>query len=374
MSQEQTPAAQTIALFYREGSSDKEYHVHLKERDGGWVVEFQYGKRGSALRSGAKTKDPVDYATAKKTYDKTVQGQLKDGYTEDEGGAIYQSAMATNDFTGVLPQLLNSVDLELADDYMVDSGWMLQEKFDGQRLMLRKIDGQVQGINRNGIRVAIPVIFETALMELPCQSCLIDGEWMGERFAAFDLVELDGDLRSLGAKERKERLDQTVAHLTEGPFIHVETAFDEESKRALMSRVKEQVGEGLVGKRVGSSYKAGRPNSGGDQIKLKFVESATMIVSSQHKTLRSVAVCGLDEKGQRVEKGSVTIPANHEIPGVGDIVEVGYLYAYKNGSLYQPVYKGKRVDKAEADCVLSQLKYKVEAAVSDNGGPKPRRR
>jgi bifunctional non-homologous end joining protein LigD len=374
MSNDQIPAAETIALFYREGSSDKEYHVHLKARDNGWVVEFQYGKRGSALRSGVKTKDPLDFATAKKTYDKTVQGQLKEGYTPDEGGAIYQSTPLQNDFTGVLPQLLNAVELHKAGDYMKDPDWMLQEKFDGQRLMLRKHAGAVQGINRSGIVVAIPKTFEDALLALPCDSCLIDGEWMGERFAAFDLVERDGDLRSVGAKERKARLDGFVGHLLDSVFLPVETAFDEASKRALMARVRAQTGEGLVGKRVGSSYKPGRPNSGGDQIKLKFVESATMLVSSQHATLRSVGVCGLDEKGVKVEKGSVTIPPNHPIPAVGAVVEILYLYAYKNGSLYQPVYKGARVDKAEADCVLSQLKCKVEAPVPAKAGvPKPRR-
>jgi bifunctional non-homologous end joining protein LigD len=56
--------------------------------------------------------------------------------------------------------------------------------------------------------------------------------------------------------------------------------------------------------------------------------------------------------------GSVAIPVNHEVPKVGDHIEVRYLYAYRGGSLYQPVYLGKR-DDADVDDV-STLKFKKE--------------
>jgi bifunctional non-homologous end joining protein LigD len=61
-----------------------------------------------------------------------------------------------------------------------------------------------------------------------------------------------------------------------------------------------------------------------------------------------------------VELGSVTIPPNHEIPDIQAIVEVQYLYAYKDGSIYQPVYKGPRRDQVLEACVTSQLKYKSD--------------
>jgi len=47
--------------------------------------------------------------------------------------------------------------------------------------------------------------------------------------------------------------------------------------------------------------------------------------------------------------GNVTIPSNHEVPQVGDIVEVRYLYYFRGGSLYQPVYLGKRSDLEKSD-------------------------
>jgi bifunctional non-homologous end joining protein LigD len=55
--------------------------------------------------------------------------------------------------------------------------------------------------------------------------------------------------------------------------------------------------------------------------------------------------------------GNVTIPANHALPKVGDLVEVRYLYHYPGGSLYQPIYLGSRSDKDLPDH-LNTLKSK----------------
>jgi bifunctional non-homologous end joining protein LigD len=58
--------------------------------------------------------------------------------------------------------------------------------------------------------------------------------------------------------------------------------------------------------------------------------------------------------------GNVTIPPNYDVPATGDIVEVEYLYAYKGGSIYQPVYRGKRTDLDINACRIGQLKFKPE--------------
>jgi bifunctional non-homologous end joining protein LigD len=53
---------------------------------------------------------------------------------------------------------------------------------------------------------------------------------------------------------------------------------------------------------------------------------------------------------------------------VGEVVDTKYLYAHKqSGSIYQPVYVGKRCDIPASECTTDQLKYKggvgdVEAA------------
>jgi hypothetical protein len=64
--------------------------------------------------------------------------------------------------------------------------------------------------------------------------------------------------------------------------------------------------------------------------------------------------------------GKVTIPANHEIPNECDLVKVRYLYAYRGGSLFQPVYLGSHEGEGIAKAVIiATLKYKQDGVEDD---------
>jgi bifunctional non-homologous end joining protein LigD len=58
--------------------------------------------------------------------------------------------------------------------------------------------------------------------------------------------------------------------------------------------------------------------------------------------------------------GNVTIPANYDIPEAGQLVEIRYLYWYKDGSLYQPQYEGPRLDCDWEDCGIEKLKIFIQ--------------
>src|SRR5581483_207391 len=98
------------SLYYREGSSDKEYHVRLVPRDSGFVVNFEYGRRGSTLNTGTKTTDPVDYETATVIFDKLVREKKAKGYSEGPNGTPYQQSDKAAQVSGIVPQLLNPID------------------------------------------------------------------------------------------------------------------------------------------------------------------------------------------------------------------------------------------------------------------------
>jgi bifunctional non-homologous end joining protein LigD len=67
--------------------------------------------------------------------------------------------------------------------------------------------------------------------------------------------------------------------------------------------------------------------------------------------------------GRQVEAGNVAIPSNHPIPALGDVVEVRYLYAFReSGVIYQPVYRGRRDDVSATECTVNQLKYRPATA------------
>jgi hypothetical protein len=63
---------ESITLYFREGSSDKVYSASIDPKDGGHVVNFAYGRRGSTLNTGTKTPAPVDYQAANTVFDREL--------------------------------------------------------------------------------------------------------------------------------------------------------------------------------------------------------------------------------------------------------------------------------------------------------------
>ena len=131
---------------------------------------------------------------------------------------------------------------------------------------------------------------------------------------------------------------------------------DSIDKASWLHTLKQQKAEGVVFKLWNAPYTPGRPNSGGSQLKYKFVATLSAVVAKVNQQ-RSVALRLLNHEGWQ-PVGNVTIPPNHPVPSVGAVVEVRYLYAVPDGSLYQPVYLGGRNDVEPHECVVSQLKFK----------------
>jgi bifunctional non-homologous end joining protein LigD len=94
-------------------------------------------------------------------------------------------------------------------------------------------------------------------------------------------------------------------------------------------------------------------------LKFKFCATLSAICSKVNTGKRSIALeLYAKDKKTRVGIGNVTVYPNMDIPKVGDIVEVKYLYYFAKGSLFQPVLLGWRDDLIATDCTLKQLKYK----------------
>ena len=95
-----------ITLYFKEGASDKVYRAAIDPKDGGYVVAFAYGRRSSTLTTGTKTQVPVDYAAAKRIYDKLVAEKTARGYTPGEDGTPYRQTGRELQATGIDCQLL----------------------------------------------------------------------------------------------------------------------------------------------------------------------------------------------------------------------------------------------------------------------------
>ena len=76
--------SENTTLFYKQERSDKIYKASLEEKEGNFIVNFAYGRRGSTLKTGTKTQTPVPFEKAKKIYDKLVLSKESKGYVPDE--------------------------------------------------------------------------------------------------------------------------------------------------------------------------------------------------------------------------------------------------------------------------------------------------
>jgi len=351
-------ATERVALYYREGSSDKVYQAAIEPAGNQFVVNFAYGRRGATLTTGTKTSSPVDYPAAKKIYTKLVGEKKAKGYTEGADGTPYQHT--DKQASGILPQLLNPVEEAEVELLLRDDNYCAQEKFDGRHLLVRKQDDNLEGINKKGFVVGLPQTVANDLRRLS-GSFIPDGESIGDDYHAFDLLEHNGEnLRPLPYRIRLVRLVNLLLSTANHPHVKlVETAFTTAQKTALWQRIRRENREGIVFKRLDAPFAPGKPNSGGPQLKFKFVATASVVVAKIN-VQRSVEV-SLFQGRSLVSCGNVTIPANHEIPKVGAVVEVRYLYAYRESlALYQPVYLGPRDDVDPGECLVSQLKFKAE--------------
>jgi len=346
-----------VTLYYREGTSDKVYQCQIETAGERFVVNFAYGRRGSTLNTGTKTNVPVNFADAKRIFDKLVKEKTSKGYTEGEAGTPYQHSETQP--SGLLPQLLNSIDEHQVLNLINDDNWCMQEKHDGRRLVIRKQGQDIIGINKQGNTVGLPLPVFEVVKGFDAEATL-DGESIGDNLFAFDLLELDGvDIRSWPYRERLAALMNLLFSVQQRVIKLVETAFTTEQKLALLNQLKAGKREGIVFKQIFAPYTPGRPNSGGTQLKHKFVATLSAVVAKVNRQ-RSVEL-QLIGPGGWVSCGNVTIPANHKIPQAGQVCEIRYLYCYKeSGVLFQPVYLGQRDDVDDTECLTSQLKFKPE--------------
>lgn len=348
---------ESISLYYRDGGSDKVYNASIIAEGDGFIVNFSYGRRGTALQAGTKTASPVTREKAQGIYEKLISEKTSKGYTPQEGGQLFAGGADAGRVSGNVPQLLNDATEAELMALLDNAGWVVQTKYDGKRIMAHRQDETVSGSNRKGLIVALPQELHDDLLTLPAET-ILDGELVGTTLYVFDATQWAG--KSLADAPYSERLETLATGLSERAYVRrVETSAGQAEKAAHLERIRAARGEGVVLKRLDAPYRAGRPASGGNQRKFKFTQSVTGRVLSVGEKKRSVEVGVLTGTDAETHccVGNVTILPNYPVPPVGALIEVKYLYYYEGGSLYQPIYQGERDDKTCAD-LLASLKRK----------------
>ena len=356
--------SESVSLFFKEGTSDKEYHAQLEEKDSGWVVNFQYGRRGSALKADSKTPQPLPYEDAKRIYDKLIREKVGKGYRPL--GATLPAPIGKAGEpakTSLACELLTPIELAEVAKYILDSEYWMQDKRDGHRRMVQKLaDGAIIGVNRRGLAVPLPAALHAELKDIAWHTFVLDGEIEGERLIVFDLLDANGDLQAKPYRDRFDRLLRELFRAHTAPrsslehILPVPTWRTREEKEAGLQELYARKAEGVVFKLARAAYAAGRS---GSHLKFKFTATCSARVRTVNRK-RSVGLELLDENGRWIDIGNVSVSVRHDIPKLGALVEVRYLYATAGRQLYQPVYLGLREDIGETECTLSQLKFKKD--------------
>ena len=190
---------------------------------------------------------------------------------------------------GRLPNFVEPMKAKLVDS-MRSGDWIYEIKFDGYRAMALRGGNETRVLSRNekDFGSKFPEVKES-IAALDVQDAIIDGEIvalddkgrssfqllqafdMGEKrppivFYAFDLLRLNGkDLQNLPIEERKAKLE---ALLKKAPgAIRYSVSFTKDIKE-LLARAQGLGLEGLIGKRSGSRYEAGKRRGAWVKIKL----------------------------------------------------------------------------------------------------------
>lgn len=178
----------------------------------------------------------------------------------------------------IAPQLCETLDRPPSA-----KGWIHEIKFDGYRIQMRVLDGDVSLKTRKGLNwtAKYPAIARAAA-QLPdaivdgeicaldengapdfatLQAALSEGKTDALVYFAFDLLFHGGeDLRSLPLGERKARLQQFLADAGTNPLVRFVEHFETGGDAVLRSACKLSL-EGIVSKRADAPYVSGRTDT-----------------------------------------------------------------------------------------------------------------
>ena len=372
-----------VRLFFQEGSSDKVYHASLYDEGGGvFTVEVEWGRRGAKLNEGNKALK-VTLAEAEKTFAKLLREKTGKGYqpvtdavkpaevAPPEGEGSGSKVTGRRAKVGFSAQLLNAIEDDELEEFLLDDEVLAQQKLDGNRVLVH-IEAEPFATNRDGQRTSIADEILEGLSSLPIGT-VVDGEVVdGDVYWLFDVLKVGArEVGALGYEERWQLLaDELEPGLSE-PIRVLGIATGEQKKRALYEKLRSSKAEGVVFKQRGSPYKPGRPSSGGAHRKHKFIKSADVVLLSN---AGNAYLMGVYDGAKLFEIGKVfagtTNASRKEIDalltaGKKPIAEVKYLYATDDEQLFQPVFVRLRIDKPAKSCVRGQLLKTDRKVVGD---------
>ncbi|HEY6249607.1 MAG TPA: hypothetical protein VI685_06575 [Candidatus Angelobacter sp.] len=239
--------------------------------------------------------------------------------------------------------------LDEAARFIVDDRFWLQQKRDGERLMVRRCGQHLEGWNKQGQTIAVPPALMSALLSVPVTDFILDGEHEVSGYYCWDLLRAENVDLTMYAYAERYRVLQAFAPC---PYIDILPSWTTpQDKERIIFELLRNGAEGVVFKDTQAPY---RPGRAGQHFKLKFEKSATVRIRSVDP-LRDRATIEMRDGQEWREVSGIKVQKGKVRPG--DYIEVRYFSASASKRLVQPVFIRVRCDVSDQDCSLDQLEF-----------------
>lgn len=353
------------------GGSNKYYEFETVRNNGRITVNGWYGAIGKA-RNLAVIYDGDDEAAAQKALDKKIAEKLKHRYLP-VGEAVQSTQSAvTGQVAERLPVIWPMAAQGIKDErearhFMTASNYIAQEKIDGERCIVfvtgigLRIFSRSAGVDDPTRPLEKKGCPHLNAIHLPGHAgTILDSELKDGKLMVFDIISHKGNsLVDYPLSARLQILGELAIYSDNLTLLTY--AATTETKEALLLRVMDEGGEGLMFKnRDGKYLEGGRP--AGNWYKLKRSINVDVVVMGFFKGTASPVgsiIFGQFVDGQLTElgrAGGLTLGMKndmHQNPAkyLGRVMTVRGQKRFESGALRHPTFQRFRDDKLPSECV-----------------------
>lgn len=259
------------------------------------------------------------------------------------------------------PQLADSIDPTKIEKYLTNDAWVIQQKLDGHRVLIRVRNGHAMALGRDGEPKAnaIPSKILDQFKGMTAGEWFFDGELVGVTLWLFDLPHVTGHVALTDPYQvRHHVLTAFFAGWQPDPCIRLlATAVTTAEKRELHERTVAAGAEGVMLKEINAPYRPGRRSV--HTLKAKYVKTADVVikrlgVGGKENCEFFVYDPTYGQPGAEVMIGKCSLIGKPNV-AVGDVIEVKFLYTTTDHRLFQPRMMRVRDDKSPSECTIDQL-------------------
>jgi bifunctional non-homologous end joining protein LigD len=326
---------------------------------------------------------------------------------------------------GPAPEFISPELATLDTEVPTGRGWLHEAKYDGYRIIGRKVADEVTLFSRSGLdwTVRFPAIAD-ALLTFPAASALIDGEVAfvlpngltdfkslqehidsphpSIRYFVFDLLILDGkDLRKKPLKDRRALLAKLMSRKGISNYL-VYADYVEGSGLEFFEQACGMGLEGIVSKRADAPYRSGR---GRDWVKIKCKRGEEFVIGGysrsdvKGKPFSSLLLgtfngdkliysgkvgtgfdsAALDRLGRKFKPLEQTRSPFEEVPAVERkgavwlepklVAQIAFTEKTRDGRLRHPSFQGLREDKPAREMHREQSEDEESAMATTKPAP-----